>query len=242
MSKSCSAILSLYSDVQNGYIALECRGIIYKRQCMWGDVTAQSKKLLPLLQELIEEATFDLRQVDSLLVVKGPTSFTTQRVISAIGLSIKLCAPQASSYFPSHFHVLAHSIRGKIEYGQEFLVLIESLKHGFYGVVFRNAQNKPKMISEPLFYNDNTGVEFLRKHSNYAFITDFAHNAYCYNFLVYTKANNRIEQCTDNLAKVQIDLYKCEMDPDDKFDYDDGAPFYLHTPMYEKVKSEPKIF
>lgn len=235
MSQSkCPSILSIYTDSESGYVALKSKGTIYEKQCFWTPEYTQASGFVPLLKELSDEVHFNFLNLDVVIAPKGPTSFTTLRITLTLAKSFIFCIPQARIFSPSQFHVLAFSARNQIEDGQEFLVLIDAFKHGFYGAVFcKDPKEPPFMTSDPAFYDQETGVNFLKKYRDCYIVTDFLKTSFACNFLSGVK--NQIILPKINFAKMQIELFQSKLNKKDTFDYSTFSPFYLHTPMYEKI-------
>ncbi|MDR1597350.1 MAG: hypothetical protein LBR89_00215 [Holosporales bacterium] len=135
------AILSVYFDKEYGYCALKDSATsphVWARKCFWTKDAPPTVGVVPLLSEVLEQWGGRLTDVAAVVAPRGPTSFTTQRLISTIARSVKFVAPQADVFMPSQFHVLAYAAKDFIPIGAPFLVVINSHSRGFFGAVLKN--------------------------------------------------------------------------------------------------------
>lgn len=110
-----TALLSFYADELHGYAALELSDGSTSRTvedvCTWTPEHRQASGLVPLLQRLAKQAGLNSRQlrsqVETILVPKGPTSFTTLRITLSVARALTISIPSTKIFAPSQFHVLA---------------------------------------------------------------------------------------------------------------------------------------
>jgi tRNA A37 threonylcarbamoyladenosine modification protein TsaB len=234
-------ILSIYADFDCGYAAIDLGRTVTSAKHQWSRKNAQSTEFVPFLERVIKKK--DVTSLDAIVAPRGPTSFTSTRIVLTIAKSILFCAKNASIFAPSHLHVLAFAAKDEIEKNVEFIVITDSMKQGFYGAIFYNRNDRPIMIQSPSFYSSETGVSFLKSNSSLPVVKDFTETSFCNNFMMYVKS--KIIAPKVNLAEKQLHLYKSylkekkEEKPDVlsevSFDFSTFSPFYLHSPLYIKM-------
>jgi tRNA A37 threonylcarbamoyladenosine modification protein TsaB len=190
--------------------------------------------IVPLVQEVLIADSVFLHEIGVIIMPKGPTSFTTQRIMSTMAKSIKFVASHCSVFAPSQFHVIAFAGRNFIPEGQRFLVVLNSYNCGFFGAVFENRECKPKMVNPASYYDKKTGFSFIDRHADIPFVTDFSKKSLDNVLFSGLNKDNQVQLPDVNLAEMQIDLYESSV-RDEGFDYASFQPYCLDTPMYRKT-------
>jgi tRNA A37 threonylcarbamoyladenosine modification protein TsaB len=224
-------VLSVYADGRNGYVAAKVGMDKYPAQCAWARNATPTMCFPPLIQQLIADASINLCDAKVIIAPKGPAPFTIQRVLSTVARSMEFCAPGTTIFSPSNFHVLAHAVKNSVKEFQNFMVIIDAYNQGFYGAIFQNHNDSPKMLPGASFYDRDTGVDFLRCHENIPFVTDFSQQNTENVLFHYISPEDQLAFPQENLALVQIDLFDAAKDRTD-FDYRSLQPYRLHTPVY----------
>ncbi|GHS90820.1 hypothetical protein AGMMS49949_00280 [Alphaproteobacteria bacterium] len=227
-------ILSFCSTTEAVFFALSYQGRVFEKQAEWTATYTQSSGIVPCVQALVKETDFDFKDLDVIVAPKGPTSFTTLRVTLTFAKALLFCCPNAKPFSPSQFHVLAFSVREQVPLDQDFLVLIDSYKYGFFGSIFhKDASGKLRMKPYPAFYDQETGVTFLKQNQDLPLVHNFSKNSFAFNFLNYAKGS--LLEPHGNFACTQLTLYQDSPPFEDFFDSSSFTPFYLHTPSYKKT-------
>jgi len=80
--------LALDTSTDTAYVALKHQGQIYQRQVQ--GVATHAQSILPMIDDLLQEAKLELNHVKGIIVGRGPGSFTGLRVACAVAKGLAL--------------------------------------------------------------------------------------------------------------------------------------------------------
>lgn len=235
IGKNTTGILSLYTDETHGYVAFCEPGIPpTKVSCTWTAEYRQAVGFVPLLQELSQKASISTESIwqrtRTIIIPKGPTSFTTLRITLSVAQAIAFSLPEAQVFAPSHFHVFALKAEKQAPETHEVVLLLNAFKPGFYGAVLSVGHPfRPYFSEPPAYYPPEAGSIFLAKYAHLPVFSNFSKNI---------DAGVPVVAVLDSSpAETQIALFQRTMSPHDMFDYTSLLPYYVDLPPYKKNES-----
>lgn len=230
-------IISIYSSNEIGCASCLVDNVFYEKREQFSREYSQASGFVPLIDKLFKESDFFNNSYKSVIIAPiGPSSFTTARVTLTIAKGLQFCDKEAKIFSPSNFYVVAFSCKDKVSRDKDFLVLLDSLKNGFYGAVFHwgKLENYPKVVHKPAFYDETNCADFLERMGGCEIVTDFTGASFGKKFIYDSSEEINISLENSNLASKQIELY---LQSDSKIlsEFKEFEPFYLHTPVYTKI-------
>jgi tRNA threonylcarbamoyl adenosine modification protein YeaZ len=224
------ALLSLYSQHNQCFIALKAQETLCQDSLTLDQGMTQATALVPFIQKVWQQAGNP--PLTGIITPRGPGAFTSLRVTLATAQGLACVFPQAKIFAPTHFEVLAYAgLQGSLSKPSPILVLIDSKRGEWYGQLYPPDFPNRQVVETPTILNNDSLKELLDNNPSYRIVADFNLGGDFEPFVISDLGN---------LAVAQIDLFEgiC-LKTEGQLDscYQALKPYYFYQPNYVKKRN-----
>jgi tRNA threonylcarbamoyl adenosine modification protein YeaZ len=224
------ALLSLYSQHDQCYVALKNGRLFYQDSLTLEPGMTQATALVPFIQQVWQQAGNP--PLTEIITPRGPGAFTSLRVTLATAQGLACVFPQAKIFAPTHFEVLAYAgLQNSLLNPSPIIVLIDSKRGEWYGQVYPVDFPAQLNIRPPVILNVDSLKELLTKNSSCKIVADFSIGEDFEPYIISDLGNISVAQI--RLFEAFLLKYNGQLDSC----YQELKPYYFYQPNYAKKRN-----